>query len=253
MKITQPGLPMPESLWAATATPAPPTPPLQASITADVAIVGGGYTGLSTALHLAEAGVNVCVLEAAEPGWGASGRNGGQVNPTLKHDPDDIEKMLGPEKGRLLNDAIHGSADDVFDLIARHRIDCEPVRHGWLQLAHSPNAVAGLHARAEQWRRRGVPTRVLGRAEVARRVGSEAFAGGWCDPRAGGIQPLSYARGLVRAALALGARIHGHTLVSSVDRAEGRWTLRTSRGPMVRADRVLLATNGYTDGLWPGL
>ena len=253
MKITQAGLPMPDSLWAATAPPALPTPPLQESIETDVAIVGGGYTGLSTALHLAEAGVRACVLEAAEPGWGASGRNGGQVNPTLKHDPDQIEQMLGIEQGRRLNDAIHRSADDVFELIARHRIDCAPVRRGWLQLAHSPQAVPGLHARAEQWRLRGVPTEVLDRHAVAQRVGSEAFAGGWLDPRAGAIQPLAYARGLVRAAVSLGVRIHGRTLVSGLQQAEGRWTLATAHGPTVRAERVLVATNGYTGGLWPGL
>lgn len=253
MKITAPGLPMPDSLWSATAQPAPPTPALEDSIRTDVAIVGGGYTGLSTALHLAEAGVRACVLEASDPGWGASGRNGGQVNPTLKHDPDEIESLLGPERGALLNDAIHRSADVVFDLIARHGIDCQPVRRGWLQLAHSPGAVAGLHARAEQWRKRGVATEVLDRAAVARRVGSDAFAGGWLDPRAGGIQPLSYARGLARAALSQGARIHGRTLVSGLRRAGGQWLVQTGRGPTVMAGRVVIATDGYTGGLWPGL
>ncbi|HEY9067435.1 MAG TPA: FAD-binding oxidoreductase [Burkholderiaceae bacterium] len=244
---------MPPSLWAQTASPAPPTPALQESLDTDVAIVGGGYTGVSTALHLAEAGVRVCVLDASDPGWGASGRNGGQVNPTLKHDPDELVRLLGAERGEALNHAIGSSADLVFDLIERHRIDCEPMRSGWLQLAHSPRAVAGLHARAQQWQRRGVRTEMLDRAAVAQRVGSDAFAGGWLDPRAGGIQPLSYARGLARAAIERGARVHGHTLVSALQRENGRWTLRTEQGPIVRAERVLLATNGYTGGLWPGL
>jgi glycine/D-amino acid oxidase-like deaminating enzyme len=253
MKITQAGLPMPESLWAATAPPASPTPRLEESIDTDVAIVGAGYTGLSTALHLAESGVRACVLEAAQPGWGASGRNGGQVNPTLKHDPDEIERLLGPDKGRLLNDAIHRSADDVFGLIERHRIECQAVRRGWLQLAQSSKAMPELHARAEQWRRRGVATQVFDREAVARRVGSNAFAGGWLDPRAGGIQPLAYARGLVRAAQSLGARVHGNALVSGLKRSNGSWTLETAHGPKVRAERIVLATDGYTGGLWPGL
>src|SRR5438046_8009318 len=92
-------LPLPPSLWAATARPAPETPPLDASRQADVAIVGAGYSGLAAALQLAQVGVSVVVLEAGEPGWGASGRNGGQVIPGLKHDPDELVAMVGPEAG----------------------------------------------------------------------------------------------------------------------------------------------------------
>jgi glycine/D-amino acid oxidase-like deaminating enzyme len=98
-----------------------------------------------------------------------------------------------------------------------------------------------------------VRTQVLDRGEVARRVGSEAFAGGWLDPRAGSIQPLAFTRGLARAALAQGARIHGNTLVSALKRENGRWALHTAGGPTVSAERVLLATNGYTGALWPQL
>lgn len=253
MKITRPGLPLPASLWAATAPPAPPTPPLEESITTDVAIVGGGFTGLSTALHLAEAGVRACVVEASEPGWGASGCNGGQVNPTLKHDPDDLLRLLGAKQAEPLIEAMNRSGDVVFGLIERYGIDCQPVRRGWLQVAHSPQAVSGLHARAEQWRQRGVKTELLDRAEVARRVGSDAFAGGWLDPRAGGIQPLSFTRGLARAAISLGARVHGHTLATGLQRVNGRWNLHTAGGATVNAERVLLATNGYTGDLWPRL
>ncbi len=109
------GLAMPPSLWAATAPPAPATPPLTESRKADVLIVGGGFTGLSAALHLAEAGVRVCVLEAHEPGWGASGRNGGQVNPTLKHDPDELIRLYGCARAAPLIDAVSRSADLMQD------------------------------------------------------------------------------------------------------------------------------------------
>ena len=95
-------LPLPPSFWAATARPAPATPPLDMSRQADVAIVGAGYSGLSAALQLAEAGVSVIVLEAGEPGWGASGRNGGQVIPGLKPDPDEVVTMFGPEAGEVM-------------------------------------------------------------------------------------------------------------------------------------------------------
>ncbi|WP_395316764.1 NAD(P)/FAD-dependent oxidoreductase [Variovorax sp. UC74_104] len=244
---------LPPSLWAATAPPAPPTPPLAESRRADVLIVGGGFTGLSAALHLAEAGAQVCVLEAHEPGWGASGRNGGQVNPTLKHDPDELVRIFGAERAEPLIDAVSGSADLVFDLIARHRIDCQPVRNGWLQLSYSQKDVAGLHARAAQWARRGAKTEALDRAAVAARLGTDTFAGGWLDGRAGGIQPLAYTRGLVRAAQGLGAAVHGGTEVTALERRGSQWHASTSTGASVTAEQVLIATNGYTGALWPGL
>ncbi|MGG2419178.1 NAD(P)/FAD-dependent oxidoreductase, partial [Ralstonia pseudosolanacearum] len=139
--IVPDGEPLPPSLWAATAPAAPPTPALRESIATDVLVIGGGYTGLSTALHLAERGTGVTVLEANDPGWGASGRNGGQVNPTLKHDPDELVRMLGAARAEPLIDAVSRSADLVFDLIGRHGIDCQPVRAGWLQLSYSDKAV----------------------------------------------------------------------------------------------------------------
>lgn len=247
----------PPSLWAATAIEASPTPALMESTSVDVLVIGAGFTGLSTALHLAERGTSVCVVDSHEPGWGASGRNGGQVNPTLKHDPDDLVRLLGEQRAEPLIDAISRSADLVFDLISQHRIDCQPVRSGWLQLAYAQKAVAGMHARARQWERRGVTVEVLDRDAVARRVGTEAFVGGWLDGRAGAIQPLSYTRGLVMAAQRAGATIHGGTAVVALtpqgSQGNGKWIARISTGATVTAERVVIATNGYTGPLWPGL
>ncbi len=240
-----------KSLWSATAPSVQPTPALAESLKVDVAIVGAGYTGLSTALHLAERGVSVCVLEANEPGWGASGRNGGQVNPTLKYDPEQLVQMFGPERAEPLISTVSNSADLVFRLIDKHGIDCAPVRKGWMQVSYTQKGVAGLHARAEQWARRGVPVQRLDAAAVAARMGSEAFAGGWLDGRAGAIQPLAYARGLVGAALAAGVRIHGHSAVTGLQRQGGGWQLQTAGGAQVTADQVVLATNGYSGNLWP--
>ena len=115
--------PLEPSLWTATAPPAPPTPPLEESTHADVCVIGGGYAGLSTALHLAERGVRAVVLEAKEPGFGGSGRNGGQVIPGLKYDPDDLEAMFGRERGAKLVAFAGRTADAVFDLIAKHRME----------------------------------------------------------------------------------------------------------------------------------
>lgn len=242
-----------KSLWSATAPSVVPTPALSESVKVDVAIVGAGYTGLSTALHLAERGVSVCVLEAHEPGWGASGRNGGQVNPTLKYNPEQLVQMYGPERAEPLISTVSNSADLVFNLIKRHSIDCAPVRKGWMQVSYTDKGVAGLHARADQWARRGVPVQPLDAAAVTARMGSQAFAGGWLDGRAGAIQPLAYARGLVGAALAAGARIHGQSAVTGLQRSGAGWLLKTAGGAHVTADQVVLATNGYSGNLWPGM
>src|SRR5437660_3673688 len=115
--------PLAPSLWAATAPPAPATPPLEDSVTTDVVVIGAGYAGMSTALHLAERGIRAVVLEAHEPGWGGSGRNGGQVIPGLKYDPDELEAQFGPERGKRLVDFIGKSADVVFDLIGKHAMN----------------------------------------------------------------------------------------------------------------------------------
>jgi len=246
-------LPLPPSLWAATARPAPETPPLDASRRADVAIVGAGYSGLAAALQLAESGVSVVVLEAGEPGWGASGRNGGQVIPGLKYDPDEIVAMFGPEAGEHLVRVAGAAPDTVFDLVARHKIECEARRCGWIQPAFAPADVAVTARRAEQWQRRGAPVAVLDRDGVHRLVGSPLYHGGLIDRRAGSVQPLSYARGLARAAQKAGAIVCGGSRVTALGRDGARWKVTTAHGPVVWAERVLLATNGYTDALWPRL
>jgi glycine/D-amino acid oxidase-like deaminating enzyme len=246
-------LPLPPSLWVATARPPPATPPLDMSRQADVAIVGAGYSGLAAALHLAEAGASVAVLETGEPGWGASGRNGGQVIPGLKSDPDELVAMFGPEAGEHLVRVAGGAPDTVFALIARHAIECEARRCGWIQPAFAAGDLGLIARRAEQWQRRGAPVAVLDRDTVRQLVGSPIYHGGWIDRRAGSVQPLSYSRGLARAAQKAGALICGGSRVIALARDGGRWKLTTAHGPTVSAERVLLATNGYTDALWPRL
>ena len=243
----------PSSLWEATATEAKPCAPLQDNRHCDVLIIGAGYTGLCAALTLAQAGRKVCVVDAHQPGWGASGRNGGQVNPTLKHDPDVLIKMLGQEQGEKVIQAVSRSADLVFDLIAQHHIDCEPVRNGWLQVAYNHASVAGMHQRAEQWLKRGESVQVLSAQDVAQRTGTDAFVGGWLDGRAGTLQPLSYARGLMQAAIQAGAAVYGDSPIQSLKPHKEGWTAQTAQANTITAAQVLIATNGYTDGLWPGL
>src|SRR5271168_1275268 len=130
------------NLYRDTAPASPPTPLLEENLRADIAIVGGGITGLSTALHAAEAGAEVVLLEAEDPGFGASGRNGGQVNPGLKPDPDTVERDFGQDLGGRMN-ALAGAAPSlVFDLIKRHGIRCDARQNGTLRAAIRPNAAA---------------------------------------------------------------------------------------------------------------
>ncbi|PRG05098.1 FAD-dependent oxidoreductase [Burkholderia multivorans] len=248
-----PNAPSFSSIWSATAPPAVSTPALTASRRADVAIIGAGITGLSTALHLAERGREVCVLDAAQPGFGASGRNGGQVIPGLKHDPDDLLRMLGREQAAPLIELASRTADIVFDLIARYRLDCDAVRAGWIQPAHCAATLDVQRRRVAQWQARGAPVEMLDQAEVAARTGSAVYPGGLIDRRAGSVHPLKYLRGLLDAAMKLGASVHGRSKVCGLTRAGNGWRVVTANGYTVDADNVLIATNGYTDTLWPRL
>lgn len=240
------------SLWIASAAPAPPCPPLEGSATADVAIVGAGFTGLACALALAERNVRAVVVEAADVGHGASGRNGGQVIPGLKPDPHEIEASFAPDVAARLIALSGGAADRVFALIERHGIECNAERRGWLQPAHSAAALKAVLRRAEQWRARGAPVEVLDAPGTRAALGTDRYCGGWIDRRAGALQPLSYARGLARAAIGLGATVHARSPALRLERDADRWTITTPRG-RVSAPAVVLATDAYSGGLQPEL
>ncbi|WGF88267.1 NAD(P)/FAD-dependent oxidoreductase [Marinivivus vitaminiproducens] len=246
------GEPFPPSLWAATATPLEPFPELADDRDADVCVVGGGFTGLSTALHLAERGTSVVLIEASQPGWGASGRNGGQVIAGLKLDPDDLVATFGDAMAERLIPFALSTPDIVFGLIERYAIACDAVRTGWIQPAHAKEGLATLQGRAGQWRRHGFELIELDRRETARLIGSTWYFGALLNPRNGSVQPLSYARGLARAAASQGVRLFGDSPATGLERTDDGWRVRTTRGS-VRAGRVVLGTNGYTGDLWPGL
>ncbi|PZQ95663.1 MAG: FAD-dependent oxidoreductase [Cereibacter sphaeroides] len=240
------------SLWTATANATQNFPPLSGRIDAEVAIVGGGVTGLSAALHLAERGVSVVLVEAQEPGWGASGRNGGQLNPGLKYDPDAVQTHFGAEMAdRMLR--LSGEApDEVMALIRRLGIDCDAVQPGWIQPAHDATSMTTLTARAEQWQNRGVDMRLLSAGDVHAMIGTDVYVGGLLDPRGANLHPLNYTLGLARAAASSGVRIYGKSPAQYIDQNGENYLLRTASGE-VNARRILLCTNGYTDGLAPPL
>ena len=231
-------------LWRASSAEAFHAAPLQGARDVDLAIVGGGYTGLSAALESALQGASVALLEAETVGHGGSGRNVGLVNAGLWLPPDDLCRILGEAAGEHLNSVLAAAPDLVFSLIAEHAIACEPVRNGTLHLAHARGGVDQLRARLGQMQARGAPVRLLDGSEVAARTGTQAFHGALFDPRAGTIQPLAYARGLARAAAGRGAQVHEHSPVTSVERLDGHWQVSTPEG-ILRSPRLLMATNAY--------
>lgn len=240
------------SLWAATAAPAPVLTPLEGRRQAEVAIVGAGYAGLAAALALAEAGVAVTVLEADAPGAGASGRNGGQVIFGLRAHLADCIAAYGPTAGPRLHQLGAVAADRTFALIRRHGIACDARQGGYLFAADSLAGLADARRRFEAWQDAGVRVAWLDRDALEAATGSPGYLGGFVHADSGTLQPLSYARGLARAAMAAGARLHAPARVTAI-RPDGRdWTLATRTGQLT-ARRVLVATTGTGGDLWPGL
>lgn len=239
--------PLSHGLWELTAPPAPPTSPLKGEVRADVAIIGCGYTGLSTALHLAEAGAKVVALEAVEIGFGGAGRNVGLVNAGLWLAPDEIVRRLGAGYGERLIALLGNGPSEVEALVRKHAIECEFVRNGTLHCATGPSGLAKIEERRAQWGARGAKVERLSREETARRIGVDIYAGSLLDLRAGTIQPLAYARGLAAAALGAGALIHAQSPARSAKRTGAVWRLK-SDGGTVTADWVVVATDVYADG-----
>lgn len=236
-------------LWALTAPSAPDTVPLASDTAADVIVIGAGYTGLSSALHLAEGGARVAVLEASEIGFGGSGRNVGLVNAGMWVMPDTLPDTLGAPFGERLIEQLGRGPQKVFDLIQKHGIECEVERAGTLHCAVGRKGLQEIEARAEQWQKRGAPVVVLNAEETRRKVGGGEYSGALLDKRAGTIQPLAYVHGLARAALAAGARIFTQSEAVTAQHNGLRWRISTESGS-VDAEWVIVATDAYGKGLW---
>lgn len=241
--------PRSHGLWERTAPPAPATSPLKGKSTADVVIVGGGYTGLSAALHLAERGTNVVLLEAAEIGFGGAGRNVGLINAGMWVMPDNFSRELGEDYGERALELLGNGPYLVREMIAKHGIACELETNGTLHCAVGQDGMTELEERARQWQKRGAPVTVLNAAETERRIGTNAYVGSLLDMRAGTLQPLAYARGLAHAAVKAGARLHTGSPVISTGEANGRKIVRTAEGE-VSADWIIVATDAYSTGPW---
>jgi glycine/D-amino acid oxidase-like deaminating enzyme len=193
-------------------------------------VIGAGFTGLSTALHLREAGVDVAIVEAMEPGWGASGRNNGQVIPTL----------VAARSGRHHRQTRRGrrtlrrvAARQRLDLVRRRaalQIEAEQEQAGWVQPVHSPGRIKIAERRVRQWSKFGAPVELLSRDETRDMLGSDAWFGGFWNRTGGHINPLALSRGLARVVLDRGGRIYARSPAISFERQNDRWVVKTEAG-----------------------
>ncbi|MCR8548981.1 FAD-binding oxidoreductase [Salipiger sp. P9] len=239
-----------QSLWSAITPPGPDLPALAGEEVADIVLVGAGYLGLNTALTLAAEGVSVVLIEAQEPGFGASGRNTGFVVPTLKKalSPANVVASFGKARGEAFSRMIGGSGERLFSLVQRLGIpDAEQT--GWLQPAHSRAALESNRAQVAEWQALGFDVRLLGRGETRAMTGMPGYHGAMYIPTGGQVNPLAYARGLTRACLAAGVRIFARSAVTGIAPAPGGgWRLR-SAGGQVTAREVVLTTNAMVGPL----
>ncbi|HEY8568041.1 FAD-binding oxidoreductase [Microbulbifer sp.] len=239
-----------DSYYAASANATPAYDALEGAVEADVCVIGAGYTGLSTALHLAERGFKVVVLEAERIAWGASGRNGGHVGVGQRKGQEDLEKMLGVDTAKVLWDMGLEAVQLVEDLIHKHDIQCD-LKRGIMHLAAKPSHDAWLKEEVEVLNQRyGYDKmRYAERDEVRSLVGSERFYGGQVDSGSLHLHPLNYALGLAAAAEKAGVQFFENSRVTSYH-GGNPCVVNTARGS-VRARNVVLACNGYLGGLEP--
>ncbi len=247
-------MPMQEtSLWAVTAA-VPPSfagRPLPAS--ADIVVIGGGYTGISAALRLAKHGARASVLEGRTIGWGASSRNGGQVLTGLKHSAPDLVSSLGIARAHALHAASVKTIACVEAIIAEERIECDYTRCGHLAAAVKPAHFEGLKRTQETLARDlDHPTRLVPKADLRSELGTDFYQGALVDERSGGLHPAKYINGLAQAAARAGADLHEATAVTGIERAPDGFRVRTDRG-VIQCQDVFVATNGYTGKITPQL
>ena len=235
------------SYYAATANPAPDRPALEGEARADVCIVGAGFTGISAALELAERGASVIVLEAARVGWGASGRNGGQIVNGYSRELDVIARRYGPTAADALGGMALEGGQIIRDRVAQYEIDCALVPGGAMT-ALNPRQMRGLEHAAKVWARHGhTSVSLVDRAGLGKIVASDRYVGGLLDPLGGHIHPLNLVLGQAAAAERQGAKIHEHSRVTAIDSGSNP-SVSTDRGT-VRANHVLVCGNAYLGAL----
>lgn len=241
----------PNSYYAASAHSMEGLPRLHETLECDVCIVGAGYTGLSTALHLLEQGLSVVVLEAARVGWGASGRNGGQIVNSYSRDIDVIERSVGRQTAEQLGAMAFEGGDIIRDFVSRYGIKCD-LKQGGVFAALNRKQMHELEQQQRLWGQLGhTDMELLDRAGMQKVVGSTRYVGGLLDNGGGHIHPLNLALGEAQAVLDLGGRIYEHSAVERIERGN-RPVAYTAHG-QVRARYLVLAGNAYLGQLVPEL
>ncbi|WP_419710945.1 NAD(P)/FAD-dependent oxidoreductase [Pseudomonas sp. NFX224] len=231
------------SYYAATRNFTGDFPVLEGAVDCDVCVIGAGYTGLSSALFLAEAGYNVTVLEAAKVGFGASGRNGGQLVNSYSRDVDVIEERYGDKTAEVLGSMIFEGADIIRQRIQHYDIQCD-YRPGGIFAAMNKKQLKGLAEQKKSWERYGNKNlTMLGEADIKREVGSDAYVGGLLDMQGGHIHPLNLALGEASAIIGLGGKIYEQSAAVEITYGEPI-TVRTAKG-VVKAKYLLIAGNAY--------
>jgi len=239
-----------DNLWWASAGRRPAAPAASGELRCDVAVVGAGIMGATTAQALAAAGLDVILIDAGAVGSGASSTPGGFVVPHFSvGSPQAIIERVG-EMGEQLVQATGGSADHLFAKVRTLGIECNARQGGWYQPAHSAAACARIEDVASQWHARGFAVEMLSAEETGKRTGVEGYRGSWFAPSGGTIHPLLYCRGLADAAVSSGARLFERSAVLGIDRRSGGYTLRLNGGQVI-ADKVILCTNGLSGDLVP--
>ncbi len=240
----------PDSWYTATSEFLPEQDALTGSVSADVCVIGAGFTGLSAALHLAEMGHKVVVLEAQRVGFGASGRNGGQLGSGQRNDQHELERDFGFDKAKLLWDLAEDAKALVKLLIEKHQIDCY-LKPGIAHLGLNRREMDALHKEAEDLSTRYDYDQLqfLDKDQGYDLCRSPAYHGGYLDTGAAHLHPLRYAIGLAKAALAAGVTIHERSQVTRIDRG-AKPVVHTDQGS-VTCDHLVLAANGYLGDLVP--
>ncbi|OWY01787.1 gamma-glutamylputrescine oxidoreductase [Thioclava sp. F1Mire-8] len=241
-----------DSYYAASANPAPLRPELEGAVEADICVVGAGFSGLSTALHLAEKGYSVTVVEGARIGWGASGRNGGQVVNGLNASLDVIESRYGQDTANFVAGLVMEGGDIIRERVATYDIRCD-LKPGNVFAGLTGKHMQELEARWKLWRSYGIESQeMLSREQMREHAASDLYAGGMIDHKGGHLHPLNLALGEAAAVEKLGGTIYEMSPVNFVDTEATRPVIRTAKG-QITAKTLVLCGNAYLGHVVPTL